>query len=217
MDNEEKPKYLDHKLETKRRLLFRYFHAYNRAYHEILWELEEISMLVRTLEHSDYNMWMLNEALYKYAESSISALNWLFEDFKDYPFVHQFLREWRNEYHHQAKVDFHLYDVRFHVNGESHIYYSDYFVIPIAIHSERLKKLLFKWFGSDKIATNASVNGLVKHHHIYMLSSFQKFENEMNKTMPKKYLVHNQQSMRSLGGGTYEQLLTEDEFWIHKK
>lgn len=218
MDNAEKPKLLGHELDTKRNLFIRYFHAYNRSYYEILWQLEEVSLLVRTFQHSTYNMWMLNEALYKYAESSISALNWLFKDFNDYPFAHQFLREWRNEYHHQSKVDFGLYDISFQVNGEPHSYSNEYFVIPIAIgYSGRLKNLLKKWFGSDKIATNATVNGLVRHHHQYMMSSFQKYEMEMQKSMPKEYLVLNQQSKKSLGGGTYEHFLSEDEFWSQNK
>jgi hypothetical protein len=217
MSDTEKPKLLDHELESKRKLFFRYFHAYKKAYHETLWQLEEVSLLINNLEHSNHNMWMLNEALYKYAESSISALYWLRGDVKDHPFVHQFLREWRNDYHHQAKVDYQLYDFSFHLDEEKHSYSDDYFVIPMVSSSGRMKKLLKKWFGSERIATDATVSGLVVHHHGYMLEVFQGYERDMQRDMPEKYLIHNSQQKGSFGGAKYEQFFPESEFWSFNK
>lgn len=217
MDNTVKPKPLDYDLITKRELLFRCFHAYSRAYHDMLWQLDEVSLLIKTARHSEYNTWMLNEALYKYSETSIAALNWLLGGTKNHPFVHQFLRMWRNEYHHQSIVDFQLFDMRIQVNGEPHNCDNEYLVLPIVIQSERLKKLLKDWFACEGVATNATVNGLVKHHHIFMLSSFKKFENDMQHGMPKEYLTSGGLFKSSYGGGKYEIFINEDEFWSYDK
>jgi len=215
MEDSDKPKLLDHELAQKNELFFRYFHIYNKTYHETSWQLEEVRLLLKVRQHSNHNMWMLNEALYRYTESSISALNWLQPEVKERPFVHKFLREWRNENHHQGKYDFYLCDFIFHIGEDRHELMDDYFIFPMTTLSKRLKKLIAEQFGTEKIATNATVHGMVATHHAYMASVFHQYEQQLQSEMPKKYLVHNSQSKRSLGGGKYEQYFPEIDFWRH--
>jgi|TARA_B110000037_G_scaffold87871_1_gene104159 hypothetical protein len=218
MQGLESPKYLNHKLRTEISLFLRYFHSYKRAYHDLQWEIDEASLLLKIGLNGTYNIWKFNETLYKYAESSISCLYWLYGDEKmEYPFVHQFLREWRNEYHHNAKNDFVVYDFSFNVEDKRYSFKDNFYVFPITLFSDRLKKLMNKWFKSEKIVTNASVNGLVEYHHAFMLDSMSKFQEEMNKKMPEKYLINTQSLSRLLGGGSYTRLITENDFWEQKK
>ena len=77
MKKVDQPRLLDHHLATRRRLFLRYLHSYKRSYHDVSWEIDECSLLIRTKDHTKYNDWKLNEALYDYAETSISALFWL--------------------------------------------------------------------------------------------------------------------------------------------
>ncbi len=213
MNSSDKPKFLDPELSSRRELFFRYFHSYNKTYHETLWQLEEVRLLVRVLHHSKHNMWVLNESLYRYAESSISALNWLDSGAKDYPFVHRFLREWRNEYHHNGKSDFYFCDFVFHVGEEAYELTDDYFVYPMIASSERITKLLREHFGTERVATDATVYGLVAHHHAYIKSLFRQYERQLQSEMPRTFLVHNDQSKRALVGSRFKQFLSESEFW----
>lgn len=113
--DETKPRMLDPKMQRKLDLLLRYSLSYKRTYHALLWEMEENKILLRLGQCAKYNAWQLNEALYRYAESSISALYWLFPDKKweDYPFVHKLLRKWRNINHHDERFDFSICEVSF--------------------------------------------------------------------------------------------------------
>jgi len=215
---EESPKYLDCKLETDRKLFFRYFHSYKRAYHDLFWVLDECAMLIRNHEYTSYNDWQLNETLFNYAETLISTLNWLFrEKKKDYPFVHQFLREWRNEYHHQSKNDFIIYDFKIQIDDTPYTFSNDFFVLPVISLTGRLKQLMEKWFDSENIATNATVNGLVKHHHYFMLKSLTDYENGLREKMPQKFLVSSLIYKRFMGGGKFSKFFSEDEFWMQAK
>jgi hypothetical protein len=213
MDKSEKPKYLPDELEKKRRDFYRYYHSYIRAYHEIKWELEEIRLLLLTHEHSDYNTWKLNEVLYRYAESSINTLFWIFgNDNTNFPFVHWFLRQWRNENHHKTKIDFQLYDIGFHINGEQLTYTDDYYIVSV-LSTERIKNKVEEYFGTAHLATNATVAGLIKNHHTYMLDVFSGVESNMKKDMPNQFLVSTNINKRLLTGGTYKTFISDDEFW----
>ena len=210
--NKNNPKLLPAELENKRRDFYRYYHSYIRSYHEISWELEEIRLLLLTHEHSDYNTRKLNEVLYRYAESSINTLFWIFGDKKDFPFVHWFLREWRNEYHHKTKIDFQLYDVGFHVDGEQLTYTDDYYIVQM-LSTERIKKKVEEYFGTAHLATNATVAGLIKNHHTYMLDVFSGAQGDMKKDMPNQFLVSANINKRLLTGGTYKTFISDEEFW----
>lgn len=212
----EKVGHLDHKLDSKRKLFFRYFLSYSRSHHIMCWEIKEADLLLKAHELSSYIVWKLNEELYRYSESSISALNWLYPERKDHPFVHQYLRAWRNEWQHESKQDFRLCDIDFEINGERQNYQNNFYAK--AIFSERIKNVLRKQFGTEFVATNATIGGLILYHHIYMMSAFSGFEENMNKEMPSKYLISSNIHKTSISvGGKYEKLYSEDEFWNPEK
>jgi hypothetical protein len=207
MDN---PKSLSGELENRLKDFHRYYISYCRAYNETQWELEEIGLLIKTFEHSSYNIIKLNESLYRYAETSINTLFWLKE--KEYPFVHSFLREWRNESHHKAKIDFKLYELDFHVNGETFNFVYDYYVYPTLIHTERMNKKIKEYFGDEHIVTDATVAGLLKNHHDYMLGVFSTEEKNMSSEMPEKYSI-NANINKRLYSGSGNKYISNDEFW----
>ena len=177
---------------------------------EFLWVITLLLLL--THEHSDYNTRKLNEVLYRYAESSINTLFWIFGDKKKFPFVHWFLREWRNEYHHKTKIDFQLYDFGFHVDGKRLTYTDDYYIVSV-LSTERIKNKVEEYFGTAHLATNATVAGLIKNHHAYMLDVFNGVESDMKKDMPNQFLVSANINKRLLTGGTYKTFISDDEFW----
>ena len=217
MDNEEKPKNLDPKFAEERKLFFRYYHSYMECYYETEWQLEESRLLIKTGNHTQYNVWRLNQSLYSYAESSISALFWICGEGIEHPFVHQFLRRWRNKYHHHSKVDLGVYDFSFTVDDETNTLENDYYIIPNITSNKLLRGWLEEWFPGENIATDATVSGLVNHHHNYMMNTFREKESQMAEAMPAKYLVQMAIEKRLLGGGRYTRFIPEDEFWAHAK
>lgn len=207
----------DYEIAKKYTSFRRYLLAYKRAYHNLLWELEENEILLRFRDATEYNEWQLNEALYRYAESSISALCWLFPEKKnldDFPFVHQFLREWRNINHHEERYDFSPYDVSAHVNGQKHEFSLGYYIFPFIELNKRLNKLIKKQFTSLRVATDATVSGLVLHHHTYMKQVFVEYEGNLKKDNPTvKIFLKNRSVYNSISGGSYNILVGEDDFW----
>ncbi|MFA5986670.1 MAG: hypothetical protein WC819_04980 [Parcubacteria group bacterium] len=212
---EKKPTALDVKLKKKLDLLRRYWFAYKRAHHALLGEIEENQILLQFHECRKFNTWQLNEALYRYAESSISALFWLFPDmkYKDYPFVHKFLRKWRNGNQHDERTDFFLNDGGFQYNNKRHDLPLGYNVLPVFNLNKELKKVVKSQFGSDKIATDATVVELVKNHHIFMVKKFNEYEANLNKELPKKYLQSIVQEHMTMYGGVHDEFVSEDDFW----
>jgi len=169
--------------------------------------------LLRNNFHDDYNTWKLNDSFYKYSEASIGALFWIFGKNKKYPFAHQFLRLWRNEYHHQSKVDLQLYDFVFTIDKNSTKLKNDYFIIPNVNFNESLKRLVERYFKGDKIVTDATLAGLIKNHHIYMLGVFDNKEAELVKKMPSRFLIQGNTKKRLFTGETYTRFVSDDDFW----
>jgi hypothetical protein len=212
-------KRLSHDIESNRKLFYRYYHAYSRAYHDIQWELEEIRLLLLNHEHSDPNTWKLNESLYRYAESSINTLWWFNKKLKkriEFPFVHKFLREWRNENHHAKKTDFKLSDLSTALNGDRVPRRANYYVINV-FSCDKLKAVLKEHFGGDVPVTDATVAGLVKNHHDFMVEEFTKFQTDMERDMPENYMIgSNVINMVQLHLGNFDQLISEEDFWGSK-
>ena len=206
-------------IESNRKFFYRYYHAYSRAYHDIQWELEEIRLLLLNYEHGDTSTWRLNECLYRYAESSINTLWWLEKQSKaksEFPFVHKFLREWRNEYHHAKKTDFKLSDLSFGLDGDVVQREANYYVI-ILFSCDKLKAVLKNHFGRDRPVTDATLAGLVKNHHDFMVKEFTKFKTDMENEMPEKYRIgSNIINTTRLYEGQIDQLILEEEFWSSK-
>ncbi|OVE78388.1 hypothetical protein BVX99_00070, partial [bacterium F16] len=196
---------------------FSYFHSYKKCYFDILWHLEESDLLLRTGNHTKYNAWQLNCSLYQYAESSISSLFWIYGEGKEHPFAHQFLRRWRNKYHHHAKVDLGVYDFSYTVDGQTTSVENDYFILPNIISNDQLSDWVARWFPDEKIVTDATVCGLVRYHHVYMSQVFREKELEMQELFPEKFLVNSTIEKRLLCGGNYTRFVSEDAFWKHSK
>ncbi len=215
MPNTETPKFLNPELDNERRLLFRYFHSYIESHNCINWQLQECKLLLRNNCHDDYNTWKLNDSLYKYSEASIGALFWMCGKDKKHPFVHQFLRLWRNKYHHQSKVDLQLYDFVFTIEEKTTELKNDYFIIPNVNFNESLKRLVKNYFKGEKIVTNATIDGLIKNHHTYMLSVFGNKEVELANKMPSRFLIQGSTKKRLLMGEAYTRFLSDDDFWGH--
>lgn len=210
---EKKPTVLDVNLKKRLDLLRRYWLAYKRAHHALLWEIEENQILLQFHECRRFNTWQLNEALYRYAESSISALYWLFSDNKDFPFVHKFLREWRNGNQHDERIDFNLNERSFQFNKKKYDLPLGYNVLPVFELNGRLKKVVKARFNSDRIATDATLLGLVKNHHIFMVKKFNEYEKNLNKELPKKYLQSIYQDHAQIHGGIFDDFVSENDFW----
>jgi|GEM_PF-4447766 len=207
--------FLEHGVHNKRDLLQRYWLTYKRAHHALLWEVEESKILLRYNMCSKYNTWQLNEALYRYAETSINALFWLFPDkkWKEYPFVHKLLREWRNINHHDGRSDFVLYYVGFLVEGKQYRLPLEYNILPIIVLNGKLKKIVEEQFPEEQIATDATVADFIDHHHAYMQQMFIDYELILKKELPEKFLEISSQSQCSLGGGTYTRFVPKESFW----
>lgn len=203
-------------LENRLKKYHRYYISYCRAYNEIQWELEEIRLLLLTAEHSNYNKLKLNESLYRYAETSINTLFWIFgkvgKDGPTFPFVHCFLREWRNECHHVGMIDFELYDIAFDVNGKKHNYKMNYYVYPMLNKIENINKKIVNYFGDKHIGTDATVAGLLKYHHDYMLKVFSDKRNETNSEMPNRMNI-GQDELGAFFGPSHKKYIPNDEFW----
>ena len=212
---EKKPTMLDADLKKKLDLLRRYWLAYKRAHHNLLWEIEENQTLLKFHECTKFNTWQLNEALYRYAESSISALYWLFPDMKysEYPFVHKFLREWRNSNQHDERTDFYLNEASFLFDEKKHNLSLGYNMLPVFELNGRLKKTVKSQFNSDRVATDATLLGLIKYHHIFMVQKFNEYETKLNKELPKKYLQSIIENHRLMAGGVFDKFVAEDSFW----
>lgn len=202
-----KPVMLDPKKKEKLDSLRRYWLTYKSAYHTLLWKIEENEMLLRFQGCAIYNTWELNEALYRYAESSISALYWIFPDKKDHPFVHKFLREWRNMNHHDERSDFLINQGKFLINGEP-------YELPLAyniMYHIGLQKIVDAEFSLEKIATDATVSGLVACHHTYMERMF--IDYELNLELPREFLEISRIYAGFFGGGKYDRFIPKDIFW----
>lgn len=83
---------------------------YLRAHHELMWEMISKQTLVAWKLFTKYEAWALNGALASYVEASIRTLNILEKiglyDAQQGNLAHQFLREWRNLYHHEDVILF---------------------------------------------------------------------------------------------------------------
>ena len=213
MPNTEAPKFLDPKLDDERRLLFRYLHSYLESHNDICWQIQECNLLLKNHCHDDYNTWKLNDSLYKYAEASIGALFWICGDEKKHPFAHHFLRLWRNKYHHDSKVDLQLYDFVFTVEGKSSELKNDYFISPNVNFNESLKNLVKDLFKGENVVTDATIAGLIKNHHVYMLGVFGNKEVELANKMPGQFLIHGHIKKRLRMGETYTRFVSDDDFW----
>lgn len=218
MKNEGAP--LDPETEKKLNLLQRYWLTYKRAYHTLLGELEENEILLKFGKCTEYNTWQLNEALYRYAESSISALYNLYPEKKEFPFVHQFLREWRNENHHKERFDFYISKIGFYINGKRYELPLGYNILHVITFNKRLKKLTEKQFSSQNIdrdiATNATIGGLISHHHIYMQGMFSNYDTDLKKELPEEIQIRYPIYYEQMRGGSYSRFLSERDFWDGK-
>ena len=81
------------------------------------------------------------------------------------------------------------------------------------LSTERIKNKVEEYFGTAYLATNATVAGLIKNHHAYMLDVFNGVESDMKKDMPNQFLVSANINKRLLTGGTYKTFISDDEFW----
>lgn len=216
MQDSNTPRLLDYKLESERQLFISYYHSYLKCYHEISWLLNEAKFLIKNNLFSSYNIRAINDSLFNYAESSIGFLFWKDGEKAEYHFSHQLLRAWRNNYHHEERLDFILYDFTCSVDGVNYEFKSDFFIIPNSLNCKRLNSIIEKKFTKGGIATDANLLGLVEHHHKFMTSQFVLKEGEMKSRFPTSYLIQSEVRKRLLGGGKYSTLLSADDFFEAK-
>jgi hypothetical protein len=83
---------------------------YLRAHHELMWEILSKQTLLHWRLFTKYDAWPLNGVIASYVEISIRSLNILEKiglyDAQQSNLAHQFLREWRNLYHHEVAILF---------------------------------------------------------------------------------------------------------------
>ncbi len=211
-----KPNLLHHETAKKLDLLQRYWVTYKRSYHSLLWALEENELLLRFNKCTHYNTQQLNEALYGYTQSSISALCWLKKENKDFPFpfVHKFLREWRNTNHHDERTDFSVNEARFNVKENLHELPLGYNVLPLIVINKKLKKLTKEEFSLETIATDATLRDLVLNHDTYMRSIFSEYDSNLK--LPSRFLQPSSNPHAIFGGGRYDQFISKENFWKGK-
>lgn len=87
---------------------------YLRAHHELMWEILSEQTLLHWRPFTKYDAWPLNGEIASYVEISIRSLNILEKiglyDAQQSNLAHQFLREWRNLYHHEVVILFEAFD-----------------------------------------------------------------------------------------------------------
>jgi hypothetical protein len=232
--HEENPSFCPRSEFEKLSFLARYWLVYARAYYALLWAIEENDILLRDGDLENYNVWQLNNTLYQYAEASISAVEFLFpaknkkekkDRYEQFPFVHKFLREWRNCNHHVMLNDFTTYEMEFRVTNEleKRGFPSNYYVLPFFLLNRRLREVVQEHFKLDvksakTIATDATVSGLVAQHHAYMEHIFKNYKRD---DLPKRGNASERVLLRVrrniFGGGSYERFVPQDEFWSEKR
>lgn len=212
-----KPAILSAETRKKIDLLRRYWLVYNHAHNNLAWQIKENEMLLKFYNCTEYNSWQLNEALYRYAESSISALFWLYPGQKNVPFVHKFLREWRNINQHTERLDISLSTGIFNVEKKYYELPVEYNIFPVILSNRRLRKVVEDQFSSEKIATDATVSGLVFKHDLYMRRVFACYEAELNEILPPKYLQSSILTHTTFDGGEYTRFIANHDFWSGKK
>jgi hypothetical protein len=165
---------------------------YLRAHHELTWTLLSKQTLLQWRLFTKYDAWPLNGALVSYVDISIRSLNML-EKIRLYDpqhtnLAHQFLREWRNLYHHELAILFEPFE------GEIRLRSGDtakkislpasfytYFVISQMQAVKTPKRGLKMFLDNFSIAAGANsdvqlstLNGAITANHDLLLSAIKK-------------------------------------------